>query len=143
MAEITFYCKNEAKQQALGECLAHFIDANRLILFLQGDLGSGKTTFVRSLMEIYEVNDRKLLHLDLYRITHPEEIEAIGLREQIAWADVCLIEWPEKAAALLPSPDLSCYIAPFNEGRQLRFSAYSPQGQTILTKVEQAQAWQD
>jgi len=85
-----------------------------LIIFLEGDLGVGKTTLVRAflrakgyegkvksptytLIETYELADQTVVHVDLYRITDPDEIEYLALREQFTATSITFIEWPHLA----------------------------------------------
>ena len=94
----------------------------KCVMFLKGDLGAGKTTFVRyllhalaykgsvksptfTLVEPYEFDDWRVFHFDLYRIHSPLELDYIGIQDYFAQEAVCLIEWPERAQTLLPPPD--------------------------------------
>jgi len=100
------------------------LNAQPGIVYLTGPLGAGKTTFARgflsgrgfngavrsptyTLLECYELPDLVVVHLDLYRIEAPSELEALGLREFLASGHVLLIEWPERGAGRLPHPDVS------------------------------------
>ena len=93
------------------------------VLHLAGELGAGKTTFARallhalgvgeriksptySLIESYRVDDLDIHHLDLYRIADAGELEWLGLPDLWRSRALLLIEWPERAGATLPPPDL-------------------------------------
>jgi tRNA threonylcarbamoyladenosine biosynthesis protein TsaE len=119
------------------------------VLFLYGPLGAGKTTFTRGLLrglgyhhkvksptytlvETYAVASRKIFHFDLYRLNDPEELLDIGLSEYFSSSSICVIEWPEKGFPLLPQPDLACYIAYADSGREISVEAYSDQGKDML-----------
>lgn len=121
---------------------------------LHGPLGAGKTTFVRhllralgvqghvksptyALMEPYEValgDDRLAIsHFDFYRFDDPQEWEDAGFRDVFASRGLKLVEWPEKAADLLPAPDLRITIEPTaDERREVRFEALTPRGQELI-----------
>ena len=104
--------------------------------FLQGLGFSGKVKSpTYSLVEPYHINQRNVFHFDFYRIENSDELEHIGLDDYFKQQAVCLIEWPEKGAPLLPTPDLACYITFMGAGRSLRLEAYSPAGQHILTSL--------
>jgi tRNA threonylcarbamoyladenosine biosynthesis protein TsaE len=119
------------------------------VIFLNGPLGAGKTTFTRgflrglgysgkvksptyTLVEPYELNDRPIFHFDLYRIEKADELEHIGLQEYFMPTAICLIEWPEKGFPLLPTPDLVLDIAFAGEGRELRLEAKTKRGEEIV-----------
>jgi tRNA threonylcarbamoyladenosine biosynthesis protein TsaE len=111
--------------EALGAALAQRrpSDASLKVIYLTGDLGAGKTTFTRgflrasgiagtvrsptyTLVEAYKVGSTTYLHLDLYRLNEPSELENLGLRDWAGPEHVWLIEWPERGAARLPPADL-------------------------------------
>ncbi|WP_018876126.1 MULTISPECIES: tRNA (adenosine(37)-N6)-threonylcarbamoyltransferase complex ATPase subunit type 1 TsaE [unclassified Thioalkalivibrio] len=124
--------------EAAGAALAALDQPN--IVFLEGDLGAGKTTWVRGLLhrlghagavrsptytlvEPYRLADREVLHFDLYRLGDPEELEYLGVREAFGGEGLWLVEWPERGAGWLPAPDLVVRLAhraAGEEGRELR-----------------------
>ena len=128
--------------------LAKAISGNAII-FLQGPLGAGKTTFTRgflralgyhakvksptyTLVEPYEIADKKIFHFDLYRLTNSHELEQIGIRDYFAQDAICLIEWPEKGFPLLPNADLICHFAFNDKGREISIESTSDKGKEIL-----------
>jgi len=120
-----------------------------LLVFLHGDLGAGKTTLVRgflraagcsgpvksptyTLVEPYSSQRGSFYHLDLYRLSDPEELEWIGVRDLFDAEQVCLIEWPEQGTGFLPAADLHVYLRPENSGRRVRLAAGSARGERVL-----------
>jgi tRNA threonylcarbamoyladenosine biosynthesis protein TsaE len=120
-----------------------------LVVFLEGDLGAGKTTLARgfleslghvgrvpsptyTLVEPYQVGGYRVCHVDLYRIRSPAEIEDIDLAGQLGPGSVALIEWPERGAGHLPAPDLRVALELAGTQRRLRFRACSPAGESLL-----------
>src|SRR5699024_1863480 len=117
------------------------------IVFLQGDLGEGKTTLSRgiiqglghtgavkspvfTLVEPHEINNLRVCHLDLYRFGEPEELELIWIRDYLADDDLCIIEWPQQGKGYLPQPDLEITIKNHNEGRIVRLLPFSRRGES-------------
>jgi tRNA threonylcarbamoyladenosine biosynthesis protein TsaE len=121
----------EADTLELGAALAQSLPRNApdaLVVFLQGELGSGKTTLARALLrelgeqgtvrspsytliENYELAGWRVLHLDLYRLREPAELEQLALREELRAGVLLLVEWPERALADLPDPDLRIVLS--------------------------------
>ena len=132
---------DEEATTALGARLAQvLLDAGRGIVFLYGDLGAGKTTLARgllrasgltgtlrsptyTLMEPYQAGAQGFLHLDLYRLTDPTEVENLGLRDYPPESTIWLVEWPERGEGFLPAPDLVVRLAPDGEGRVAEIEA--------------------
>ncbi|MDO9104027.1 MAG: tRNA (adenosine(37)-N6)-threonylcarbamoyltransferase complex ATPase subunit type 1 TsaE [Methylovulum sp.] len=132
------YLHNTAETEQFGAALWRLLPATGLI-FLHGDLGAGKTTLVRAylraggftgtvksptytLVEEYTLDGRKICHFDLYRLTDPEELEWIGIRDYFTEGCVCFIEWPERGLGFLPESDVSISLAVEGAGRSLTIS---------------------
>lgn len=125
---------------ALGAALARALGPQpRGVLWLLGDLGAGKTTLARglleslgvkgrirsptyTLMEPYELGGRSVLHMDLYRLAAPLELQNLGLADYPPEHHLWLVEWPEKGAGLLASADLIVDLQVDGEGRLARLS---------------------
>ena len=148
--------KDEAEHSALASRVADLLaagDDGAFVMFLQGDLGTGKTTFARgfihgsgfdgtvrsptyTLVEPYPISGgRTCYHFDLYRLADPEELEFTGARDYFNDEDVCLVEWPEKAAGYLPGADWDCRFHYLPEGRQLEITATGERGVKLLLQV--------
>lgn len=121
------------------------------MIYLCGELGAGKTTLVRGLLhalghhgsvksptytlvEPYQIADRRLFHWDLYRLADPEELEFLGLREQLDGEAILLIEWPERGSGELPAADLAITLDYAGEGRSCRLERHSAIGQAVVVQ---------
>ncbi|MCE7519537.1 tRNA (adenosine(37)-N6)-threonylcarbamoyltransferase complex ATPase subunit type 1 TsaE [Vreelandella titanicae] len=139
---------NEEAQVAFGETLGHVLQGRGLV-YLEGELGAGKTTLTRgilrayghqgavksptyTLVEPYELNDQRVYHLDLYRLADPEELEFIGGRDVLADDAVTIIEWPSCGEGWLPAPDLRLTLEVVAQGRLVSLAAGSDNGQRML-----------
>jgi tRNA threonylcarbamoyladenosine biosynthesis protein TsaE len=148
----TQFLQDEAATLAFAEHFAKGISTG-LIIFFEGNLGAGKTTFARGLLhglgyrgkvksptytlvEPYQIQDINLYHFDLYRFKDEEEWEAAGFREYFNDASVCLIEWPEKAASLLPVPDVTIQLQVLETGRMLTLTALTVVGEACLSALQ-------
>lgn len=141
---------------ALGAELAKVMEPG-LVIFLDGDLGAGKTTLARALLhamgyrgkvksptytlvEIYVISSLYLYHFDFYRFNDPQEWDEAGFREYFNEASVCLVEWPEKAGGLLPRADLEIALRVRGEGRQVEIAAGTAKGEKCLQHL--ARGWE-
>lgn len=123
------------------------------VVYLRGELGAGKTTFARallqamgvgervksptySLLERYMVNGHDAFHLDLYRIAGAGELEWLGLDELDAPETIVLIEWPERGRGALPKPDLDITLEHAGQGRSACLSGGSARGDSWIDGIE-------
>ena len=145
-----FLLPDAAATETLGARLAQTLP-ERAVIQLHGDLGAGKSTLARALLralgvagtirsptytlvEQYALPAGGLaLHLDLYRIGHPGELEFLGLDP--AEARLCLVEWPERGQGALPPADLDIALAVEGDGRRCRLEARSPAGRQWLAAI--------
>lgn len=149
--ETSIHIANEQAMEQLGAKLATQLRVGDLI-FLQGELGAGKTTLVRGILhglgysgtvksptytivEPYEINHYRVYHFDLYRIHDPQELLEIGVSDYLAEDALVLIEWPEKAMLCLPEPTLWAQIDLAPTGRQLTWRVASERGKAILSAI--------
>lgn len=155
MAASDFSLEDAGATEQFGRTLATCKQPGMLI-FLQGDLGAGKTTLVRgylrglghqgpvksptyTLVEPYEIGQENLYHLDLYRLSDPEELEWIGIRDLFDGESTCLIEWPQRGAGMLPDPDVQIDLRVEGRGRRLTLEAFSTRGEQLTLCLESVQ----
>lgn len=121
---------DEAATEAFGAALLPVLREkypSGAVIFLHGNLGAGKTTFVRgilrglnflgavksptyTLMEPYLLDDLEVYHFDLYRLQSPQELEFVGFDELLTGPGLKLLEWPEQGQSWLPDPDVDVYL---------------------------------
>lgn len=123
------------------------------VVYLTGDLGAGKTTLTRgflralgvvgavrsptyTLVEIYELAGATAVHLDLYRLSDPAELDNLGLREWASAGHLWLIEWPERGTDRLPGADLIVTLTAGASGHDIEVSGASPQGSLWLERMK-------
>jgi tRNA threonylcarbamoyladenosine biosynthesis protein TsaE len=146
---------DEAATRALGAGLAALLPKDlrpAAVVYLEGDLGAGKTTLVRglfrkvgvggtvksptyTLVEPHVVSGLNLYHFDFYRFNVPEEFLDAGLDEYFADAGICLVEWPDRAQPYLPSADLHVRLEIAGTGRRAVLAATSERGRPWLNAL--------
>ena len=122
------------------------------VLYLEGELGAGKTTFARgflnatgvagavrsptyTLLELHELGGLTLLHVDLYRLRDAAELESLGLRDWARPGCLWLIEWPERGEQRLPPPDLTLTFTVGAPAHDIEVLARSPRGEGWLARL--------
>jgi tRNA threonylcarbamoyladenosine biosynthesis protein TsaE len=153
LKEKQVYLTDEAQTVAAGIHIGACLSAGTTV-FLQGQLGAGKTTLTRgilqafgysgavksptyTLVEPYEQLMIPVYHFDLYRLGDPEELEYMGIREYFDASTICLVEWPERGLEYLPEPDVILALIPKKNssglvGRQLTITTVTEQGDSVL-----------
>ena len=147
---------DETATARLGADLAQVLNPG-LAIYLHGDLGAGKTALTRALLhaagyqgrvksptytlaEPYEVKLAgrmvTVIHFDLYRMASPEEFLDAGFREHFNENSVCIVEWPEKGAPVLPPPDIHVSLSLAEHGRDVELRALSDKGHQCLARLK-------
>lgn len=122
------------------------------IMFLQGPLGAGKTTFTRgflqglgfqgnvksptyTLVEPYTLPNITLYHFDLYRLRHPTELLDLGLDDYTSQNCICIFEWPEQGGEFMPTPDLTCRLSLDNDARLLELLSHNERADNLMKEL--------
>ncbi len=156
MTELTQYIPDEGTMLRFGKKLAEVLvkqpKDNAIVLYFNGDLGAGKTTLTRgmvqglgyqgnvksptyTLVEEYSIAGKMVYHFDLYRLADPEELEFMGIRDYFSQNCICLIEWAEKGEGILPEADLLVNIDYYDDARNITLIAQNSVGEHILTQL--------
>jgi tRNA threonylcarbamoyladenosine biosynthesis protein TsaE len=142
---------DETSVAVLASVFADFV-VPPIVFYLQGDLGAGKTTFARAfiqalgyqgyvkspsygLLESYEAGGMSILHLDLYRIEDPEELDYLALRDLYNENTILLVEWPDKGRFHLPAADLQLVFDEAEDTRTISCQARSDSGRKLSQGV--------
>lgn len=144
--------QGEELQEAMGGLLANYCPAS-CVIYLQGDLGAGKTTLVRgflrglgyqgnvksptyTLLEPYELQSHACYHFDLYRLADPDELEFLGVQDLLDGDAILLVEWPERGAGCLPQADLVIDLKHAGKARRLSIMGRTRIGTAIVLRLE-------
>ena len=126
------------------------------VVYLQGDLGAGKTLFTRAyihalgfegyvkspsygLLETYRAGGQTILHLDLYRIEDPEELEYLAIRDLYGPDCVLMVEWPDRGKNFLPDADLVLEFSEKGESRFIKCTPFSTGGRELAENLHKSE----
>lgn len=150
--EFQFFLEDENATVNFGAYLSKIIPLNTTI-FLEGDLGAGKTTLTRgivqelgfdgavksptfTLVEEYDFNKFKLFHFDLYRLNDPEELEFMGIRDYFSENSIRLIEWPSHGGDYIPNPDVVIRLEYIAVSRKITIKVLTERVKNSFAKLE-------
>jgi tRNA threonylcarbamoyladenosine biosynthesis protein TsaE len=149
---LTRHIPEEPDTLAFGAELARHLQPG-MVVYLSGELGAGKTTLARgilrglgyagrvkspsyTLVEPYKLSRLYLYHFDFYRFASPQELGEAGFKEHFNPDSVCLVEWPENAAGLLPAADIRSTMKVAGSGRQLEIDADTETGRRCVEQLK-------
>ena len=150
-SRISMNLADESATVALAQRLAARLKPG-MVIYLYGDLGAGKTTLVRgvlnalgytgrvksptyTLVEPYHISGLDLRHFDLYRLHDEEEWEAAGFRDEFDGHNIFFIEWPEHALGLIPPADVKIDFEILAQGRKVAIQADTSTGRECLMQL--------
>lgn len=161
---VTWSLPDPAATARFGVALAHSLPValrGPLVLYFDGELGAGKTALIRAmlaglghagrvpsptytLVEPYLLERHRVLHVDLYRLRDPAELDDLGLVDELAAVDpqgrgsLLLAEWPGRGGDRLPAPDLLLHLRIAGDGRRVTLSPRTGAGSSLLGEVQRA-----
>lgn len=154
-----FIFQNESQLLHFGQVFAgilrHFLSENEnnsLTIYLNGELGAGKTTLTRSivqafghsgnvksptytLVEEYHLSPYMIYHFDLYRLGSPEELEFMGIRDYFRPQTLCLLEWASRGEGMIPNADIVVQLDYQGEGRKLTLFPQNQIGKHLFAEL--------
>lgn len=156
MSTKTYLLPDEKATISVGTALANIVKKELkkgIVTYLNGGLGAGKTTLSRgfvqamghkgnvksptyTLVEPYELGEWQVFHFDLYRLSDPEELEFMGIREYFTANSCCLVEWPKKGEGVLASADFTINLSYVGEQRSIELVAVSNKGEQVLALLD-------
>ncbi len=155
MLQKTIYLNSEAQTHFLGSLFFRFLKPGMKI-YLYGNLGAGKTTLTRTilkaagyqghvksptyaLMEHYTIDIdnalTELIHFDLFRLETPDEFIEAGFSEYFDGNTICIVEWPEKAKAVLPPADIEVFFLINHTQRELKLLGQTESGKKAINQI--------
>jgi tRNA threonylcarbamoyladenosine biosynthesis protein TsaE len=157
-APLRFALPDTRATETLGQALARALPGAGLgarsgaVVHLRGELGSGKTTCARSmlqalgvtaavrsptytLVDTYSVGQLTCVHVDLYRLQTLSEVDELGLRDLLGPGYLMLIEWPEKGGPAVPPADLALFLDYAGDARTATLAASTEAGARWLAML--------
>lgn len=146
------FLPDEQATLQLGQQLAKLCPPEGLVIYLEGNLGAGKTTLSRGLLralghqgnvksptytlvERYDLASFTVFHFDLYRLSDPEELSYIGIEDYFQQRTICLFEWPENGSGYLPEPDMEITLSYDNHSRVASITGQSDMGRKVCEQL--------
>ncbi len=146
-----YYLTDEAETTSLGAKIAKHLNSG-MTIFLSGQLGAGKTCLTRgilrelgyqgsvksptySLVETYTINNKKISHFDFYRLSAAEELFEAGFEEHFSEENICIVEWPEKIAAVMDTADVLIRFEIAGTSRKVTLESETLKGKKMIEGV--------
>ncbi len=150
-APMEYHLTDEADTTSLGAKIGKHLTPGTTI-FLSGQLGAGKTCLTRgilrelgyqgsvksptySLVETYTINNKKISHFDFYRVTAAEELFEAGFEEHFSEENICIVEWPEKIAAVMDTADVLIRFEIAGTSRKVTLESETLKGKKMIEGV--------